>query len=72
MYKCQLCNAEDLNDVLDLINENALRVVSCFYIGDLRQICIMTEEDDRQPIVEIIKVRKQDKAKRKRRPPQKR
>jgi len=72
VYKCLLCNAEDLDDILDAINEKALRVVSCFYISDLRQICIMTEEDDRQPIVEIIKVRKQDKAERKRRPPQKR
>ncbi len=72
MYKCYLCNAEYLDDILDAINEKALRVVSCFYITDSRKVCIMTEEDDRQPIVEIIKVRKQDKAKRKRRPPQKR
>ena len=72
VYKCQLCNAEDLDDILDAINEKALRVVSCFYISNSRQICIMTEEDDRQPISEIIKVRKQEKTKRKGRSPQKR
>ena len=65
MYKCQLCNAEDLNDVLDLINENALRVVSCFYIRDSHKICIMTGKDDVQPIAEIIKVRKEKSMKRK-------
>ena len=58
MYKVHLCDALDLNVILDAINEKTLRVVSCFYISDLRQVCIMTEEDDRQPIVEIIKVRK--------------
>jgi len=58
MYKCHLCKAEDLDDILDAINEKTLRVVSCFHISDSQKICIMTEEDDRQPIAEIIKVRK--------------
>ncbi len=65
MYKCHLCTAEDLDHVLDLINEKALRVVSCFYISDSRQVCIMTEQDDRQPVGEIIRVRKTRVKKRK-------
>ncbi len=65
MYKCQFLGVEDFDDVLDLINENALRVASCFYIRDLRKICVMTERDDRQPIAEIIKVRKAKAKKRK-------
>lgn len=58
MYKVHLCDAQDLNVILDAINEKALRVVSCFYIGDLRQVCIMTEQDDRQSITKIIQRRK--------------
>ena len=65
MYKCQLCDVEDFDDVLDLIKENALRVVSCFYIRDSRKICVMTGRDDMQPIAEIIKVRKEKSMKRK-------
>ena len=65
MYKVHLCDAQDLNVILDAINEKALRVVSCFYISDSRQVCIMTEQDDRQPVTKIIQWRRTKASKKK-------
>ncbi len=49
---------------MEAINEKALGVVPCFFISASRKGCIMTEKGDRQPIAEIIKVRKAKKERR--------